>query len=103
MTELLSLLADLIPSLGFPIVCVVGLGWFIYKIYNDTTKQNAENMEKIQARCQAREDKLYEEIKENREVNAKAIETIAHYAEKLDIIQQDISDIKTDITVIMSK
>ena len=38
-----------------------------------------------------------------REVNAKAIETIAHYAEKLDSIQSDINEIKTDITVIMAK
>ena len=29
-------LTTLITTLGFPIVCVVGLGWFIYKIYIDT-------------------------------------------------------------------
>lgn len=103
MNELLAIIAELVPSLGFPIVCVIGLGWFIYKIYGDTTKQNAENMEKVQARCAAREEKLFEEIKLNREVNAKAIETISHYAERLDTIQQDISEIKTDVAVIMAK
>lgn len=60
-------------------------------------------MEQVQARCKEREEKLYEEIKENRAVNAKAIETIAHYAEKLDSIQDDVSEIKTDITILMSK
>ena len=60
-------------------------------------------MEKVQARCKEREEKLYEEIKENRAVNAKAIETIAHYADKLDNIQNDVSEIKTDITILMSK
>lgn len=94
---------QLITTLGFPIVCVLGLGWFIYKIYGDTTKQSAANMEKVQARCQEREDKLYTEIKENREVNAQAISTIAKYAEKLEVIQSDVNEIKTDITIIAEK
>lgn len=98
-----NVISTLITTLGFPIVCVLGLGWFIYKIYNDTQEQNKENMKAVQDRCQEREDKLYEEIKANREVNAKAIETIAHYAEKLDVIQCDIHDIKTDITIMKTK
>ena len=60
-------------------------------------------MEKLQERCIARENKLYEEIKENRIVNAKAIETIAHYAEKLDSIQYDVDEIKTDINVLLNR
>ena len=64
---------------------------------------NLGNMEQVQARWKEREEKLYEEIKENRAVNAKAIETIAHYAEKLDSIQDDVREIKTDITILMSK
>ena len=60
-------------------------------------------MEQVQARWKEREEKLYEEIKENRAVNAKAIETIAHYADKLETIQNDVSEIKTDITILMSK
>ena len=64
---------------------------------------NLGNMEQVQARCKEREEKLYEEIKENRAVNAKAIETIAHYADKLETIQNDVSEIKTDITILMSK
>ena len=82
----------LITSLGFPIVCVIALGWFIYKAFEKFTSQSEK-----------REEKLYEEIKENRAVNAKAIETIAHYADKLETIQNDVSEIKTDITILMSK
>lgn len=98
-----SMIVEIITSLGFPIACVVAMGAFIFYIYKQTTKENAENMEKVQARCKEREDKLYEEIALNREINGKAIETITLYAERLDTIQQDIKDIKTDITVIMSK
>ena len=96
-------MSELITTLGFPIACVVAMGAFIFYIYNTWTKENQANMEKLQARCKEREDKLYEEIAKNREVISSAITTIAHYAEKLDVIQKDISDIKTDITVIMSK
>ena len=96
-------ITDLISSLGFPIVCVIALAYFAFYMVNKVMEENANNMEKVQNRCKEREDILYAEIKENREVNAKAIETIAHYAEKLDTIQADISDIKTDITVILNK
>ena len=94
---------SLITSLGFPIVCCLGMGYFIFHIYKTTTAENKENMEQVQARCAAREEKLFEEIKENRTVNAKAIETIAHYADRLEIIQHDVSEIKSDINVLMNK
>lgn len=93
---------EIISTLGFPIACVIAMGAFIFHIYKQTTKENADNMAKVQARCKEREDKLYEELRLSRDVNAKAIATIAHYAEKLDMIQKDISDIKTDITIIRS-
>lgn len=99
----LTLLTQLITESGFPVACVVVLGWFVYKIYNDTTKANKENMDAVQERCQEREDKLYEELKENREVTAQAVATIGLYADKLDCIQSDLAEIKTDIAIIASK
>jgi hypothetical protein len=77
--------------------------WFIYQVFLKTTEQNEKNMEQVQARCKEREEKLYVELAEGRAINRQAIDTIAHYAEKLDTIQSDVSDIKTDITVIMSR
>ncbi len=101
--EILAAIAELIPTLGFPIICVLGLGWFIYKIYNDTTKQNAANMEKVQARCQEREDKLYTQLEKQNEINGKFAAIIAQYDVKLDVIQKDIDEIKTDVNIIMNK
>ena len=95
MAELLAALAELIPSLGFPIVCVVGLGWFIYKIYNDTTKQNADNMAAVQARCKEREERLYEQLEKQNEINGRFAQIIAQYEIKLDNIQTDINEIKS--------
>lgn len=96
-------ISTLITTLGFPIVCVIAMGWFIYQIFQKTTSQSQQNMEKVQERCKEREEKLYAEIAKNREVNAKAIETIAHYADRLEVIQRDISEIKTDVSVLMNK
>ena len=70
---------EVISTLGFPIACVIALGAFILKIYK---------------RSEDREDRLMEENKETRAVNAKAIETIAKYAEEINVIKEDIKDIK---------
>lgn len=94
---------EIISTLGFPIACVVAMGAFIFHIYKQTTKENAENMEKVQARCKEREDKLYDELAKCREVNSKAIETIAQYATKIDDIQKDVSEIKTDVAIIKAQ
>lgn len=99
----LATIAELIPTLGFPIVCVLGLGWFIYKIYTDTTKANAENMEKVQARCQEREDKLYAQLEKQNEINGSFATIIAQYEVKLEAIREDVSEIKTDVTALMNK
>lgn len=81
----LSTIIDVISTMGFPIACVLALGWFVFKIYKQSV---------------TRETKLMTEIEENRKVNAKAIETIALYAERLTHIETDITDIKGDVTVI---
>lgn len=99
----LAAITSLISTVGFPIAAAIAMAWFIYQVFKKTTEQQEKNMEKVQARCKEREDILYKEIDKNRKINEKAIETIAHYAEKLDNIQSDINEIKTDITVIMAK
>ena len=84
----LGMIKELITSLGLPIALVIAMGYFIFHIYNQSV---------------IRENELMAEIKANREVNAKAIDTIAHYSEKLDTIQHDINEIKTDITILTAK
>lgn len=86
--EMITFFVELIPTVGFPIACVIALGIFVFKIYK---------------RSETREDQLMLEITENRKINEKAIETIAKYAESLDTIKTDINEIKSDITVITTK
>ena len=72
----------LIAEVGFPIVCVIFLAIFIHEIYKHSVK---------------REEDLKTELRESREINAKAIDTIAQYAQRLDVIQEDVKEIKQDI------
>lgn len=83
-----AVIVELITTVGFPIVCVGALAFFVWHIY----KQSVE-----------RENKLMAEITENRLVNEKAIETIAKYAERLTHIEDNIIEIKTDVTLIKDK
>ena len=84
----INMFIELIGTIGFPIACVLALGIFVYKLWQQSVQ---------------REQTLMTEIAENRLVNEKAIETIAHYADKLDAIQKDIGEIKNDIVIITTK
>ena len=90
-------IVGLIGTLGFPIVACLVMGWFIFKIYKNTTEENARNMEAVQNRCLEREERLNEQISKCQEVNAQAIATIAVYTERLGIVEQDVRDIKTTL------
>ena len=70
---------ELISTVGFPIACVIAMGWFIFKIYNQSIR---------------REDELRSEIKENQKINGKFAEIISQYEIKLDEIKADVKDIK---------
>ena len=75
----IGVVTELITTLGFPIALVVAMGFFIWKMYQQSV---------------TREEKLMEEIANNRAVNEKAIETLALYAERLDNIETDVKEIK---------
>lgn len=83
-----STVTEIVSNVGFPITCAIVLGYFVFIIY----KRSVE-----------REDLLYGQINDCREVNRKAIETITRYADRLDNIERDVSDIKTDVIKISDK
>ena len=94
---------EVISTVGFPIALCLALGWFIYKIYNDTTKQNKENMAAVQARCKEREEKLYNQLEKQNEINGRFAEIIAQYDFKLEEIREDVKEIKGDVMTIKAK
>lgn len=74
-----TIITQMITTLGLPIVLVIVMGWFIFKLW----KQSAE-----------RERRLYDELEECRRVNEQAITTLTLYAERLTIIEEEIHEIK---------
>lgn len=81
-------MVELITTVGFPIACVLALGFFVWTIYKQSI---------------TREDKLMAEITENRLVNEKAIETIAQFSERFTHIESDVELIKNDVVLIKDK
>lgn len=79
----------LISTLGFPIVCVLFLGWFIWKIW---TKQQDQN--------EKREDKLYSVVADAQATNEKLVKTNAEFVEVLHSYKSDLDDIKNDVSEI---
>jgi chromosome segregation ATPase len=76
----ITTLEQMIAQFGFPIVVCIALGYFVWQLY----KQSVKREEKLMA------------------VNEKAIATISKYADKLDAIQEDVKEIKSDITSMMA-
>ena len=80
---------NLITSVGFPIVCVLALGWFIYKAFEKFTDASAK-----------REEKLYSIIADAQATNEKLLETNAEFVSVLDTYKTDLVEIKNDVSVI---
>lgn len=79
----------LITSVGFPIVCVLALGWFIYIAF-----------QKFTANAEKREDKLYAIIAEAQATNEKLLQTNSEFVGVLDTYKTDLVKIKEDVSVI---
>ena len=79
----------LITSLGFPIVCVIALGWFIYKAF-----------EKFTAQAEKREEKLYTVITQAQETNERLSQTNAEFVSVLNTYKSDLDEIKSDVSEI---
>lgn len=78
----------LIESLGFPIACVLALGWYINKKDQDSKE------ERLREREDDKQDKerLFQEITYNRDVNEKLLKTNQEVSETNRILVKDFTD-----------
>lgn len=79
-----AVITELITTIGFPIACVIALGVFVWHIYKQSV---------------IREEKLMEEITENRMINQKFAEIIGQYEVTLGEIKTDVKDIKDTLHI----
>lgn len=78
----------LIQDIGFPISCVLALGWYINK------KDAAEKEERQREREDDKQDKerLFQEISYNREVNTKLLQTNQEVSETNKVLVKDFTE-----------
>ena len=79
-------ITTIISTVGFPIFCVVCLGYFVWKAFNMVMQNNKE-----------REAKLYATIAEIRGQLKEASTTNASFIKILEAMSKDIEDIKDKI------
>lgn len=79
-------ITQIISTVGFPIFCVVCLGYFVWKAFNMVMQNNKE-----------REAKLYDTIAEIRGQLKEASTTNASFIKILETMSKDIEDIKEKI------
>lgn len=82
-------ISNMIATLGFPIVCVCSLGWFVYVAFN----KFLENNEK-------REEKLYQMIEDAKTTNEKLLGTNAEFVKVIEAYNVDLSSIRNDVGII---
>jgi hypothetical protein len=80
----MDMFLEIIGTLGFPIACCLALGWFVWNIYKQSV---------------VREERLLEELTENRLINQKFAEIIAGYEVTLGEIKTDVKDIKDTLHI----
>lgn len=81
----------LISTLGFPIVCTIGLSIFIFKIWKSQREDNNKQMEKMAERCQKREDKLFAQIDKFSETLDKFNFTLTRIDTRISVLEDVIN------------
>lgn len=92
--DVAQMIEHAITTLGFPIVCVVFLGWFIWKIWLRQQEQNEKREEKLYA-CITEAENLNKQLIET---NSEFMEVLTDYRSDLDEIKQNVNEIKNTIT-----
>lgn len=81
-----DVITNLITSVGFPIFCVIALGFFIYKSYNRITEEN-----------KSREEKLYTMLGKSQEQLDKLEDVNQEFVSVLNTFKTDNAEIKKDL------
>lgn len=75
----IELVTTLISTLGFPIVLVLAMGWFIYKLQQESVD---------------RENKLYEIIRDYGTKIESITTTLERVVVKLDVLSSEVGELK---------
>ena len=82
---------SLISTLGFPIVCTIGLGVFVFKIWKSEREDNSAQLTQMSERCLAREERLYQQMDKYNEILSDAVETLAKIDTRISVLEEIVS------------
>ena len=74
---------NIINTFGFPITVAIACGWFVYKMYTDSTKENT-----------IREERNYKVLEKFSISIEKFADVLEGYNKKLSVIENDVKEIK---------
>lgn len=84
----ITVIQQLITSLGFPVVCVIGLGLFIREVWKNNREDTQKQMEQITSDAKAREDILYKQIEKFSTSLDKFNETLVRIDTRLEALEK---------------
>ena len=82
---------SLISTLGFPIVCTIGLGVFVFNIWKAQREDNNAQLAKMSERCLAREERLYQQMDKYSQILSDAVETLTKIDTRISILEEIVS------------
>lgn len=82
---------SLISTLGFPIVCTIGLSVFVYNIWKAQREDNNAQLAEMSERCLAREERLYQQMDKYNEILSDAVETLAKIDTRISVLEEIVS------------
>lgn len=85
--------SNIITTVGFPIFCVLALGWFIYKAYLNLSQANKEREEKLYTTL----GKTQEQLDNAQETNAKFVAVLEDFSKDMQLIKSDVAQVKNEI------
>ena len=82
---------SIISTLGFPIVCTIGLGAFIFNIWKAQREDNNAQLAKMSERCLAREERLYQQMDKYSQILSDAVETLTKIDTRISVLEEIVS------------
>ena len=100
----------LIEGFGFPIACVLALGWYI----NKKDAEAKEDRQRERENDRIEKERLYEELSSSRQANQKVLQTnqevsetnkilVRDFTENMDSLKTEVSTISVNVGKILEK
>lgn len=88
----LQLVQTLISSLGFPIICTIGLAFFVYLVWKAQREDYNCQLKTMSERCLAREERLYQQLDKYNETLVEATSTLSKIDARISVLEDIVCE-----------